>query len=73
MRRMQTVAFIVVAAAGLWLVGVALLMALRPRRSLDLLDLMVKKLSAAKWPLTLTEKGLRILDGAALIVRSPAS
>jgi hypothetical protein len=73
MLRMQTVAFIVVAAAGLWLIGVALLMALRPRRSLDLLGLMVKKLNAAKWPVTLTEQGLRILAGAALIVRSPAS
>lgn len=70
---MQTAAFIVVAASGLWLIGVALLMALRPRRSLDLLDRMVQKLSAAKWPLTLVEQGLRILAGAALIVRSPAS
>jgi hypothetical protein len=70
---MQTAAFIVVAASGLWLVGVALLMALRPRRSLHLLDLMVKKLSESKWRLTLTEQGLRILAGSALIVRSPAS
>jgi len=70
---MQTAAFIVVAASGIWLVGVALLMALRPRRSLDLLELMVKKLSGAKWPTTLIEQGLRILVAAALIVRSPAS
>jgi hypothetical protein len=73
MLQMQTAAFLVVATSGLWLVGVALLMALRPRRSMDLLDLMVNKLSVAKWPLTLTEQGLRILAALALIVRSPAS
>lgn len=70
---MQTVAFIVVAASGLWLIAVSALMAIRPRHSLQLLDLMVSNLSASNWRLVLTEQGLRLLAGLGLIVRSPSS
>ncbi len=37
---MQAIALIVVAAAGLWLVGVAFLMALRPRYCLHVFEKM---------------------------------
>ena len=70
---MQPVALIVVIAAGLWLAGVGLLMALRPDYCLDLLARMTASLEASSWRLNLTEQGLRILVGAALVVRAPAS
>ncbi len=70
---MQTLAFLVVIATGLWLVAVAFLMALRPRYSLRLLERMSVNLSASNWRLNLTEQGLRLLAGAALIVHAAAS
>lgn len=70
---MQTIALIVVTASGLWLVAVAFLMALRPRTSLHLLEKMTSNLAASSWRLQLTEQGLRIIAGAALIVRAPLS
>ncbi len=70
---MQTVALIVVLAAGLWLVGVAFLMALRPRYCLHLFGKMSASLQRLNWRLQITEQGLRILAGAALIVRAPMS
>ena len=70
---MQTLALSIVMAAGLWLASVALLMALRPLYCLHLLGKMSSKLDASNWRLNLTEQGLRLLAGAALIVRSPAS
>jgi hypothetical protein len=70
---MQAMALIVVAAAGLWLVGVAFLMALRPRYCLQLFEKMSAKLERSNWRLQFTEQGLRVLAGVALIVRAPAS
>lgn len=65
---MQTAAFLIVAASGLWLVSIALLMAVRPRRFLDLLSL-----TASSWRVNITEQGLRLLAGLALIVRAGSS
>ena len=70
---MQSVALIVVTAAGLWLVGVALLMALRPRYCLHLFETMSANLARSNWRLQFTEQGLRVLAGVALIIRAPAS
>ena len=70
---MQTVALIVVVAAGLWLVGVAFLMALRPSYCLHLLEKMSTNLERSNWRLQFTEQGLRVLAGVALIGRAPAS
>ena len=70
---MQAIALIVVAATGLWLVGVAFLMALRPRYCLHLFEKMSANLERSNWRLQFTEQGLRVLAGVALIVRAPAS
>jgi len=70
---MQAIALVVVAAAGLWLVGVAFLMALRPRYCLQLFENMSAKLERSNWRLQFTEQGLRVFAGVALIVRAPAS
>ena len=70
---MQTIALIVVIAAGLWLVGVAFLMALRPRYCLQLSETMRASLAQSNWRVQFIEQGLRVLAGAALIVRTPAS
>ena len=70
---MQAIALIVVSAAGLWLVGVAFLMALRPRYCLQLFEKMSANLERSNWRLQFTEQGLRVLAGVALIVRAPAS
>jgi len=70
---LQSVALIVVAASGLWLVGVAFLMALRPRFCLHLFETMSANLERSNWRLQFTEQGLRVLAGVALIVRAPAS
>lgn len=70
---MQAIALIVVAAAGLWLVGVAFLMALRPRYCLHLFQRMSANLERANWHVQFTEQGLRVLAGVALILRAPAS
>jgi hypothetical protein len=67
------VAFVIIAVAGIWLVAVALLMALRPIYCLKLFEKMTKNLEASSWRLQLTEQGLRVLAGVSLIVRSPAS
>ena len=66
-------ALVVVAAAGLWLVRVAFLMALRPRYCLHLFEKMSANLERSNWRLQFTEQGLRVLAGVALIVRAPAS
>lgn len=70
---MQAIALIVVGGAGLWLVGVAFLMALRPRYCLHLFEKMSASLERSNWRLQFTEQGLRVLAGVALIVRAPAS
>jgi hypothetical protein len=71
--RLPAIALIVVAAAGLWLIGVAFLMALRPRYCLHLFEKMSANLERSNWRLQFTEQGLRVLAGVALIVRAPAS
>jgi hypothetical protein len=73
MNGLQVIALIVVAAASLWLVGVAFLMAMRPRYCFHLLERMTANLEQSNWRLQFTEQGLRVLAGVALIVRAPAS
>jgi hypothetical protein len=70
---LQAIALVLVAAVGLWLVGVALLMALAPRYCLHLFEKMSASLERSSWRLQFTEQGLRVLAGVALIVRAPAS
>lgn len=65
---METAALIVIVVSGIWLIAVALLMALQPSRFLHLLSL-----TASNWRVNLTEQGLRLLAGIALIVRADAS
>lgn len=57
----------------MWLVGVALLMALRPAYCHYLFAKMTTQLEAANWRVQCVEQGLRALAGAALVVRAPAS
>jgi hypothetical protein len=71
--RLQAAALIIVIAAGLWLAGVGALMAFRPSYCLELSARMKASLEASKWRLQITEQGLRILAGAALVIRAPAS
>jgi hypothetical protein len=70
---LQTTALLIVIAAGLWLAGVGVLMGIRPSYCLDIIERMTKSLEASSWRLNLSEQGLRILVGAALLVRAPAS
>ena len=70
---MQTAAFIIVVAAGVWLIGVALLMAFLPSYCLHLFEKMSANLAAHNWRLNLMEQGLRILAGAAFIMHASAS
>ena len=70
---MQTIALFIVIASGLWLVAISFLMALCPPYCLQLFEKMTSSLSGSNWRLQLTEQGLRIVAGAALIVRSPLS
>lgn len=65
---METTALLVIIISGASLIGVALLMALRPRRFLHLLSL-----TASNWRINLVEQGLRLIAGLALIVRGEAS
>lgn len=66
--RMQEASLLIVFAFGLWLFAVGVFMALRPERSLQLLGMM-----AATQRINLTEQSLRILAGAALVIRSGSS
>jgi hypothetical protein len=70
---LQTLALILVIAAGLWLVGVAGLMALRPAHCIQLCQRMRANLLRSNWRVQFTEQGLRVLAGVALLVRAPAS
>ena len=70
---MQTLAFLLVIASGLWLAAVAGLMALAPAYCLHLFEKMSSNLQASNWRLNAIEQGLRIFAGAALIVHAPAS
>ena len=68
LRRMTTAALFIVLTSGAWLIGVAFLMAFKPRRFLDLLSL-----TAANWRINVIEQGLRLVAGLALIARGEAS
>jgi hypothetical protein len=70
---LQSAALIIVIAAGLWLAGVGALMAFRPSYCLELFERMTANLEASNWRLNITEQGLRIAAGAALVMRAPAS
>ena len=70
---MQAGALILVVAAGVWLVGVAIVMAFRPAYGLHLMEKMSATLERSGWRLQFSEQGLRVLAGLALIVRAPAS
>ena len=70
---MQSAALLIVIAAGLWLAGVGALMAFRPSYCLELCERMKAHMEASNWRLHITEQGLRIVAGAALVMRAPAS
>ena len=70
---MQILSLAILIIAGLWLIGVGGLMGVRPGAALALMDRMTASLEASNWRLQISEQGLRILAGAALIVRAPLS
>ena len=70
---MQLIALILVVSAGLWLVAVAMLMAVNPHYCLRLMTKMKENLERSNWRLEFAEQGLRVLAGLALIVRAPSS
>lgn len=70
---MQIISLAIILVGGAWLVGIALLMAVRPSYCLQILGMMGAKLEASDWRLHFTEQGLRLAAGAALILRSPFS
>lgn len=65
---MDVAALIILIAAGVWLMAVGGLMALRPQSALDILSL-----TASSHRVNLTEQGLRMLGGFALVVRAASS
>jgi hypothetical protein len=65
---METVALIVLIAAGGWLVAVGVLMALRPQHALHILSL-----TATSHRVNLSEQVPRLIAGAAMFVRADAS
>ena len=65
---MQPTILAILAASGIWLVGVALMMAFRPQRFLNLLSL-----TAFGRRINNNEQGLRRLAGLAMIVRTEFS
>ena len=65
---MQPTILAILAASGIWLVGVALMMAFRPQRFLNLLSL-----TAFGRRIDNNEQGLRLLAGLAMIVRTEFS
>jgi hypothetical protein len=62
------IAFVVLVLAAGWLIGVGGLAIARPERARDML-----RQTAATRRINLTEQGLRLLAGIALIVRAPYS
>jgi hypothetical protein len=70
---MQSAALIMVIAAGLWLALVGGLMALRPGLCVGIFERMTVNLEASSWRQNVIEQGARIVAGAALVVRAPAS
>jgi hypothetical protein len=69
----QSAALIIVIFSGLWLAGVGALMAFRPGFCLDLCERMTAALEASNWRQNVIEQGARIIAGAALVLRAPAS
>ncbi len=65
---MQTASLLGLVAAGLWLAGIGVYMFARPEPALGLLAL-----TASTWRINVTELGLRMLAGLALVVRSEVS
>lgn len=65
---MQVLALIVLIAAASWLAAIGVLMAARPERALRILSL-----TGSTQRINLTELGLRMAAGIALIVRSDVS
>ncbi|MFN4020458.1 MAG: hypothetical protein ACK4IC_08070 [Erythrobacter sp.] len=65
---MQTLALLVLIAAGGWLVAVGLMMALRPEHALHVLSL-----TASSHRANLAEQVPRCLAGAAMVVRADAA
>ena len=70
---MQFTSLAVIIVGGVWLIGIALLMATRPSYCLQILAVMGAKLEGGDWQLHFTEQALRLVAGAALILRSPFS
>ena len=65
---MNEAALVVIVAAAAWIVWTGALMAARPEKALDLL-----RMTASTQRINLTEQGLRLTGGLALMVRSPAA
>jgi hypothetical protein len=65
---MNIAALSVLAVASLWLICVAILMWLAPTRALNIL-----RATASSRRVNNVEQGLRLLGGAALILRAPAA
>ena len=65
---MAAAALIILLAASLWLIAVGLFMACRPKIMLDFLSL-----TASSHRVNLTEQGLRMLCGMALVIRAGSS
>lgn len=65
---MVLAALLILIAAGGWLMAVGVLLALRPQRALDILSL-----TASSHRINLTEQGLRMLGGFALVARAASS
>lgn len=63
---MQNIALSVLIGAALWLVAVGVFMAAKPAAALRFLGL-----TASSHRVNLTEQGLRMVAGCALVVRSP--
>ena len=65
---MQSVALVILAIAGLWLVAVGLMMAFRPRYALHVLSL-----TALNHRVNVAEQLPRLIAGVAMVVRAEAS
>lgn len=65
---MQLLALLVLLAAGLWLIGIGLVMAFRPDRALQIL-----RLTGSSYRANMTELLPRMLVGLAMIVRAGAT
>ncbi|WP_373475584.1 hypothetical protein [Sphingorhabdus sp.] len=64
-KAMQLLALTILCISGFWLVAIGFLMAFRPAHCLHILSL-----TASTHRINLTEQGLRMIAGAAMIIRS---